>query len=225
MIPSFLLAKLYVKGSLKNTETGFEFSLKNIIDSTMLIGIGPVTVGERDYAAGCGIASCQNHPRVQSLHSPSGRCRWGVFVVSWGWMTVVKSPRSQLLCLLAISERGVAERLYENISIRRRFDSGWGGSLAARPGGRNLRHRWCSCARGVGFGVHRNLAEKVACGAPDLFGFDAISDGATREPVCRQQRRYRSALMCQSPLGIQLDHDRISHIAGPNPRFRGNPGA
>ena len=45
MIPSFLLAKLYVKGSLKNTETGFEFSLKNIIDSTMLIGIGPVTVG------------------------------------------------------------------------------------------------------------------------------------------------------------------------------------
>jgi hypothetical protein len=49
MIPSFLLAKLYVKGSLKNTETGFEFSLKNIIDSTMLIGIGPVTVGERDY--------------------------------------------------------------------------------------------------------------------------------------------------------------------------------
>ena len=49
MIPSFLLAKLYVKGSLKNTATGFEFSLKNIIDSTMLIGIGPVTVGERDY--------------------------------------------------------------------------------------------------------------------------------------------------------------------------------
>ena len=51
MIPSFLLAKLYVKGSLKNTETGFEFSLKNIIDSTMLIGIGPVTVGERDTTA------------------------------------------------------------------------------------------------------------------------------------------------------------------------------
>jgi hypothetical protein len=49
MIPSFLLAKLYVKGSLKNTGTGFEFSLKNIIDSTMLIGIGPVTVGGRDY--------------------------------------------------------------------------------------------------------------------------------------------------------------------------------
>jgi hypothetical protein len=49
MIPSFLLAKLYVKGSLKNTDAGFEFTLKNIIDNTMLVGIGPVTVGEKTY--------------------------------------------------------------------------------------------------------------------------------------------------------------------------------
>ncbi len=49
MIPSFLLAKLYVKGSLKNTDTGFEFSLKNIIDAAILIGIGPITVGEKSY--------------------------------------------------------------------------------------------------------------------------------------------------------------------------------
>lgn len=49
MIPSFLLAKLYVKGSLKNNDSGFEFALKNIIDSTMLIGIGPITVGEKNY--------------------------------------------------------------------------------------------------------------------------------------------------------------------------------
>jgi hypothetical protein len=49
MIPSFLLAKLYVKGSLKNTDTGFEFTLKNIIDNTMLVGIGPITVGEKNY--------------------------------------------------------------------------------------------------------------------------------------------------------------------------------
>jgi len=49
MIPSFLLAKLYVKGSLKNTDNGFEFSLKNIIDSTMLIGIGPISVSEKNY--------------------------------------------------------------------------------------------------------------------------------------------------------------------------------
>jgi len=49
MIPSFLLAKLYVRGSLKNTDSGFEFSLKNIIDSTILIGIGPISVGEKNY--------------------------------------------------------------------------------------------------------------------------------------------------------------------------------
>ncbi len=49
MIPSFLLAKLYVKGSLKNNDSGFEFALKNIIDSTMLIGIGPITAGGKEY--------------------------------------------------------------------------------------------------------------------------------------------------------------------------------
>ena len=49
MIPSFLLAKLYVKGSLKNNDSGFEFALKNIIDSTMLIGIGPISAGEKNY--------------------------------------------------------------------------------------------------------------------------------------------------------------------------------
>lgn len=49
MIPPFLLAKLYVKGTLKNTESGFEFTLKNIIDSTLLIGIGPITSGEVTY--------------------------------------------------------------------------------------------------------------------------------------------------------------------------------
>ena len=49
MIPSFLLAKLYVKGSLKNNDSGFEFELKNIIDSTMLIGIGPISAAGKDY--------------------------------------------------------------------------------------------------------------------------------------------------------------------------------
>lgn len=49
MIPSFLLAKLYVKGSLKNNDGGFEFALKNIVDSTLLIGIGPIAVGDQQY--------------------------------------------------------------------------------------------------------------------------------------------------------------------------------
>ena len=49
MFPPFILAKLYVKGTLQNTENGFEFSLKNIIDATMLSGIGPIVVGGKSY--------------------------------------------------------------------------------------------------------------------------------------------------------------------------------
>ncbi len=49
MFPPFILAKLYVKGSLKNTATGFEFVLKNIIDATMLSGIGPIAAGDKIY--------------------------------------------------------------------------------------------------------------------------------------------------------------------------------
>ena len=49
IIPSFLLAKLYSKGTLKNTAEGFEFSLKNIIDSTSLSGLGPIGVDGRSH--------------------------------------------------------------------------------------------------------------------------------------------------------------------------------
>ena len=49
MFPPFILAKLYVKGSLRNTATGFEFSLKNIIDATTLSGIGPIVAGDQSY--------------------------------------------------------------------------------------------------------------------------------------------------------------------------------
>jgi hydroxymethylglutaryl-CoA reductase (NADPH) len=45
-VPSFLLRKLYVKGSLKNTDDGFEFALKNNLAPGGLIGIGPVTLDD-----------------------------------------------------------------------------------------------------------------------------------------------------------------------------------
>lgn len=45
-----MLAKLFVKGSLKNTEDGFELKLKNIIDSGTLIGMGPLVVDEASFA-------------------------------------------------------------------------------------------------------------------------------------------------------------------------------
>jgi hydroxymethylglutaryl-CoA reductase (NADPH) len=43
-VPSFLLKKLYVKGSLKNTGSGFEFALKNNLAPGSLIGLGPLTL-------------------------------------------------------------------------------------------------------------------------------------------------------------------------------------
>ncbi len=51
MFPPSVLAKIYVKDSLKNTEKGFEFSLKNIVDSGTVVELGPVTVDGKPYQA------------------------------------------------------------------------------------------------------------------------------------------------------------------------------
>ncbi len=51
MFPPSVLAKVYVKGSLKNTETGFEFNLKNVIDSGTIVEFGPITVDGKTYEA------------------------------------------------------------------------------------------------------------------------------------------------------------------------------
>jgi len=44
MFPSYLLQKVYQKGSLKNNSDGFEFSLKNIVDTGTLVGMNPLVV-------------------------------------------------------------------------------------------------------------------------------------------------------------------------------------
>ncbi len=47
-IPGMLLKKLYVKGSLKNTEGGFEFALKNTLAPGTIVGIRTLVVdGQR----------------------------------------------------------------------------------------------------------------------------------------------------------------------------------
>ena len=42
-VPGFLLRRLYVKGSLRNTDTGFEFQLRNRLGSGYTHGLIPVT--------------------------------------------------------------------------------------------------------------------------------------------------------------------------------------
>jgi hypothetical protein len=51
MFPPFVLAKIYIQGSLKNTEKGFEFDFKNVIDSGTVVEFGPITVDGKAYEA------------------------------------------------------------------------------------------------------------------------------------------------------------------------------
>jgi hypothetical protein len=44
MFPSYLLQKVYQRGTLKNNEDGFEFALRNIVDSGTLVGLNPLVV-------------------------------------------------------------------------------------------------------------------------------------------------------------------------------------
>jgi hydroxymethylglutaryl-CoA reductase (NADPH) len=48
-IPTFLLRKLYVKGSLENVDDGFKFKLKNSISSGTAIDIQPIKVNGNEY--------------------------------------------------------------------------------------------------------------------------------------------------------------------------------
>lgn len=50
-IPSVLLKKLYQKGSLKNTDEGFEFALKNVLAPGTIVGISRLAVDGRDVDA------------------------------------------------------------------------------------------------------------------------------------------------------------------------------
>ena len=43
-VPAFLLKKLYVKGSLKNTATGFELAIQNTLAPGTIAGLVPLNV-------------------------------------------------------------------------------------------------------------------------------------------------------------------------------------
>jgi hydroxymethylglutaryl-CoA reductase (NADPH) len=48
LVPSFLLKKLYVKGSFKNNSNGFELALRNTLAPGTLIGISPLKIDGRN---------------------------------------------------------------------------------------------------------------------------------------------------------------------------------
>jgi len=43
-VPTFVLRKLYIPGSLQNTADGFELKLKNTLASGTVIGLGPLVI-------------------------------------------------------------------------------------------------------------------------------------------------------------------------------------
>jgi len=49
-VPSFMLKKLYVRGSLKNTAAGFELTLKNILAPGTIIGLNSLKVDGHEVA-------------------------------------------------------------------------------------------------------------------------------------------------------------------------------
>jgi len=48
VVPTFLLKKLYVKGSFRNTPTGFQLTLINTLAPGTLLGFGPLQIDGRD---------------------------------------------------------------------------------------------------------------------------------------------------------------------------------
>jgi hypothetical protein len=48
-IPSFLLERLYAKGSLKNTAGGFQLAIRNILANGTIVGLAPLRVDGVEY--------------------------------------------------------------------------------------------------------------------------------------------------------------------------------
>ncbi len=64
MIPSFLIAKAYRRGSLCNHGSGFEFRLRNAIGNGTIVGAGPLVVDGASYP-----------PSSLTLSTPGGEAR------------------------------------------------------------------------------------------------------------------------------------------------------
>ena len=63
-----LLEKVFVRGSLKNTETGFEFKLKNVVDSGTLGGLKALVVdGNPLPVAGITVRSPNGERTAESI--------------------------------------------------------------------------------------------------------------------------------------------------------------
>lgn len=70
MFPTYLLNKIYVPKSLKNTDSGFAFTLKNVIDSGTLGGVKSMIVDGEMVALDAAIIETSAGTRRLSEISP-----------------------------------------------------------------------------------------------------------------------------------------------------------
>jgi hypothetical protein len=68
MFPTFLLNKVYIPKSLKNTQDGFEFKIKNVVDAGTLGGIKSLTVdGDEIPLAAIRVKTAAGDKRVDEI--------------------------------------------------------------------------------------------------------------------------------------------------------------
>lgn len=80
-IPSFMLSGLYVKGSLKNTDAGVGFSLKNTLAAGTVTEIGRIRIGETDYPLAEVVLKSGDRTMKASEITPQASVPFGMNVV------------------------------------------------------------------------------------------------------------------------------------------------
>lgn len=75
VVPSFLLKKLYVKNSFKNTSDGFELTLRNALAPGTLTGFGPLKIDGRDIPLDQLYISVGGQPPVRASDVSAGAPR------------------------------------------------------------------------------------------------------------------------------------------------------
>ncbi|MBU0495356.1 MAG: hypothetical protein KKA73_02520 [Chloroflexi bacterium] len=80
-IPAFLLKKLYVKGSLKNTAAGVEFEIKNTLAPGTIVGAAPITIDEVAYPLADTVVISSDVEQVFADVSPDHPLTFGINAV------------------------------------------------------------------------------------------------------------------------------------------------
>jgi hypothetical protein len=113
-VPAFLLKKLYVKGSLKNTATGFELAIQNTLAPGTIAGLVPLNVDGVEYPLAQTVVILSNGTRVPAAEvSAAAPLRFSVgdqvtiqvqgAPLSAGAHTLAISPKTKEAGLLEIS--------------------------------------------------------------------------------------------------------------------------